>query len=46
MKYGILDKVAEQRLGHANISTLRDIYQHVIGDMDQSATDKINTTFI
>lgn len=42
LKSGIPDKVAAERLGHANVSTLREVYQHVIKDMDEAAADKIN----
>lgn len=45
MKRGIPDKVAAQRLGHANIQTLRNVYQHVLKDMDTSAADNINDMF-
>lgn len=39
---GIPDKVAAERLGHASVSTLREVYQHVLKDMDEAAADKIN----
>lgn len=39
---GIPDKVAAERLGHANVSTLREVYQHVIKDMDEMTASKIN----
>lgn len=42
LRSGISDKVAAERLGHANVSTLREVYQHVLKDMDQAAAEKIN----
>lgn len=45
MKYGISDKVAAERLGHSDVATLRNVYQHVLEDMDEKAADEINKTF-
>ena len=45
MKRGISDKVAADRLGHANVSTLRKVYQHVLKDMDENAANEIDITF-
>jgi integrase len=42
LKSGIPDKVAAERLGHSNVSTLREVYQHVLKDMDTDAANKIN----
>ena len=42
LKSGIPDKVAAERLGHANVQTLREVYQHVLQDMDEAAAKKIN----
>lgn len=42
LRSGIPDKVAAERLGHSQVSTLRDIYQHVLKDMDEEAAAKIN----
>lgn len=42
MKCGVPDKVAAERLGHSNVSTLRKVYQHVLKDMDADAANKIN----
>ncbi len=42
MDLGIPDKVAAARLGHADVKTLRDIYQHVTGDIDSRAADEID----
>lgn len=44
-KYGTSDKVAAERLGHAQVTTLRNVYQHVLQDMDQSSADGIDTMF-
>lgn len=45
MKYGVPDKVAAERLGHSQITTLRDVYQHVTKDLDKRAADDINKMF-
>jgi integrase len=45
-KYGVSDKVAAERLGHSQVSTLRNVYQHVLKDMDQTAADEIGTMFL
>lgn len=45
LKYGISDKVAAERLGHAQVSTLKNIYQHVLDEMDESAANKISNIF-
>lgn len=42
LKYGIPDKIASKRLGHASVSITREIYQHVLDDMDKSAAEKID----
>ena len=42
LKSGISDRVAADRLGHSNVSTLNQIYQHVLDEMDESAADIIN----
>ena len=44
-KYGTSDKVAAERLGHSQVSTLRNVYQHVLKDMDQTAADGIDAMF-
>lgn len=41
-KYGVSDKVAAERLGHSTVATLREVYQHVLADMDESASNEIN----
>lgn len=43
--YGVSNKVAAERLGHSQTSTLVNIYQHVIEGMDKSAADKIDNMF-
>lgn len=45
LKSGISDKVAAQRLGHSQVSTTRDIYQHVLEEMDKEAAEKLNKLF-
>ncbi|MDF2537461.1 MAG: prophage LambdaCh01, site-specific recombinase, phage integrase family [Herbinix sp.] len=45
-KYGVSDKVAAERLGHSQVSTLRNVYQHVLKDMDQTAADEIDAMFL
>jgi integrase len=45
-KYGVSDKVAAERLGHSQVSTLRNVYQHVLQDMDQTAADEIDAMFL
>lgn len=44
-KYGVSDKVAAERLGHSQVSTLRNVYQHVLKDMDQTAANEIDVMF-
>jgi integrase len=44
-KYGISDKVAAERLGHSQVTTLRNVYQHVLKDMDQTAANEIDIMF-
>jgi len=45
LKNGISDKVAAERLGHSNVSTLREVYQHVLVDMDENAAIQLNSMF-
>jgi integrase len=45
LKYGVKDKTASKRLGHAQVSTTTDIYQHVLSDMDREAASIINNVF-
>lgn len=45
MNRGIPDKVAAGRLGHSQVQTLRDVYQHVLKDMDTTAANEINDMF-
>ncbi len=46
MNYNIPDKVAAERLGHANVQTLRAVYQSVLKEMDKKASDKINESMM
>jgi len=41
LKYGISDKVASERLGHASTAMLKNIYQHTTDDMHEDAAKKI-----
>jgi len=43
--YGVPDKVASKRLGHAQVSTTQEIYQHVITDMDKEAAEILDNFF-
>lgn len=45
MQYGIPDKVAAERLGHSNVTTLRQVYQHVLNGMDNEAANMIDAAF-
>jgi integrase len=45
LKSGIPDKVASERLGHSTVSTTRDIYQHVLKEMDKEASEKLGNLF-
>lgn len=45
LKYGIADKVASQRLGHSQVQTTREIYQHVLPDMDTHASNVLKGVF-
>lgn len=45
MNKGIPDKVAAERLGHADVQMLHKVYQHVLKDMDEKAADGINEMF-
>lgn len=45
MKYGVPDKVASGRLGHSQVQTTREIYQHVLTDMDRQASIVIEGVF-
>lgn len=42
LSYGINPKVAQQRLGHASISTTMDIYSHVTEKVEKEAADKLD----
>jgi len=45
LKYGVPDKVASGRLGHSQVQTTREIYQHVLPDMDRQASIVIEGVF-
>jgi integrase len=45
MERGIPDKVAAERLGHSDVTTLRQVYQHVLKKMDEKAASEINEMF-
>jgi len=42
LKSGVSDKVASERLGHSNVTTTREIYQHVLKEMDREAAKKLD----
>lgn len=42
LTYGVNPKVAQQRLGHASISTTMDIYSHVTDKVEKEAADKLD----
>jgi len=42
LKSNIADKIAAKRLGHTNVATLHEIYQHVLTDMEIEAAEKLN----
>ncbi len=46
LRNGITDKEAAERLGHSTVQTLRNVYQHVLYDMDDAAANKINRSII
>jgi integrase len=43
LKYGVSDKEAARRLGHATPNTLRKTYQHHIDELDSINADKLNS---
>jgi len=45
LKYGVPDKVASKRLGHSQVQLTREIYQHVLPDMDKHASTVIEGVF-
>lgn len=45
LKYGVPDKVAAERMGHSDTTMLKKVYQHVLDDMDKSASDKLSAVF-
>lgn len=45
LRYGVPDKVASKRLGHSQVSTTREIYQHVVADMDIEAANILEKSY-
>lgn len=45
LRYGVPDKIASGRLGHSNVQTTREIYQHVTSEMDSEASGVIEGIF-
>jgi len=45
LKYGVSDKVASERLGHSRVQVTREVYQHVLSDMDNQASNVIEGIF-
>ena len=45
LKLGISDKMAQAWLGHKQVATLHEIYQHVLTEMEIEAAEKLNTVF-
>lgn len=45
LKYGVPDKIASGRLGHSNVQTTREIYQHMTLDMDNQASSILDDVF-
>lgn len=43
--YGVDVKTASVRLGHSNVSTTLEIYQHVLDGMDRGAAEKLGKMF-
>jgi len=46
MRYGVPDKIASERLGHSQVQITREIYQHVLPDMDNEASNVLEDIFI
>jgi integrase len=42
---GVHPKVAQERLGHASITTTLDLYSHVTATMQEDAAAKLDTAF-
>ena len=45
LRAGVHPRVAQERLGHANVSMTLQVYSHVTTSMQQDAADKIDETF-
>jgi integrase len=41
LREGVPLKVASSRLGHNSISVTRDLYQHLVTDMDADAAERM-----
>lgn len=46
LKYGVPDKIASERLGHSRVQVTREVYQHVLSDMDKKASNIIEGVFV
>lgn len=46
LKAGISDKVAAGRLGHAQVATTRQIYQHVFEEVDRNAANVLERSMV
>src|SRR5262249_61195199 len=42
---GVHPKIAQERLGHASITTTLDLYSHVIDTMQNDAAARLDATF-
>jgi integrase len=42
---GVHPKVAQERLGHASITTTLDLYSHVTATMQEDAAAKLDSAF-
>jgi len=45
LKHGIPDLYASKRLGHASVSTTKEIYQHITSDMESLVEHKLKELF-
>ena len=45
MQLGIADKIASKRLGHSTVHTTREIYQHLLEEIDRTAANKLDDFF-
>ena len=42
LKSNIPAKIASERLGHSTVTTILDLYSHVLKDMERETTDKLD----